>query len=77
MRLTDRQIKALKRAASDNGAALLPEVARQLLKKGLVHDDGAYDRGVGWGKTVRLRAVSLTEAGRRVLAEIDPEGSER
>jgi hypothetical protein len=69
VRLTPRQIWALKRVQKDN--AISPDVARQLVKKGLVYHAQNYER-TEWNRVVAVLWVCiLTDAGKAVFAALE------
>jgi len=63
-KLTTRQASAIKRVHKGLTNLILPEIAKQLEKRGLVRIDGDYQREE-WGRKVggKLAKVSLTTAG--------------
>ena len=74
-KLTDRQKSILARVnrCYDNHDGILatisPDVARQLERKGLIRVVCDYDRSIGWNRTVRLKSVEPTVAGREFFAK--------
>ena len=73
IRLTDRQVSAMKRLAKTGNEAFCGDLARQLEKKGLASHHGDYYERVEWNRVVaRLRKVSITGRGREVLTHLQP-----
>lgn len=62
MKLTSRQIYGMRRIAE--GCPISPDLARQLIRKGLANKHYVYER-TEWNRTTaRLWCCCLTEAGR-------------
>lgn len=71
-RLTDRQVSGLRRVFRNqpNGEPLSPDLARQLIQKGLVYKVRDWERRE-WNKVIaRLWVVDLTDKGKRVCEKL-------
>lgn len=71
-KLTARQVAAMKRLAKEGGSEQCsPDLAAQLVNRGLCHLTGHKHKRYEWNRLVAtLWGVSLTNAGRTLLAEM-------
>lgn len=70
-KITDRQRRALGRMVRDtnNKASLSPDLAKQLIKRGLATKEGIY-QPKEWNKVIAtLWVVSITESGREAYTK--------